>query len=72
MPRYLTPEQVAARIPTGNADWVRQQLRAGKLRGSKIGGVWWIAPEAIDEMFAAASNSTARPATSRRRRRRSF
>jgi hypothetical protein len=71
-PDWLTPEQVAARTPTGNADWVRQQLRTGKLRGSKIGGAWWVSPEAVAEMVAAASNSTARPATSRRRRQRSI
>lgn len=70
--KWLTPEQVAERIPTGNADWVRQQLRTGRLRGSKIRGVWWVEPEAIAEMAAAASNSTARPASSRRRRQRSI
>ena len=62
---YLTPEQVAERLPFGNAAWVREQLRKGALRGSKVGGRWVAEEAAIDEMVAAASNSTARP---RRRR----
>lgn len=66
--RYITPEAAAAdpRVPLGNADWWRQQLRDGKLRGSKIGGRWMIDPAAIDEMIEAGSN------TPRRRRRRSI
>lgn len=62
---YLTPEAAAELLPVGNADWVRIQLRAGKLRGSKIGGRWVVEESAIHEMVEAGSNSTAR----RRRRR---
>lgn len=65
MTQYLTPEQAAERLPIGNADWVRMQLRAGRLAGSKIGGRWLVEEQAIDEMVRAASNSQTR----RRRRR---
>ena len=63
-PVYLTPEEAAGRLPVGNADWIRMQLRAGRLRGSKIGGRWLVEEAAIQEMVEAGSNST------RRRRRR--
>lgn len=63
--RYLTPEQVADRLPTGNADWVRAQLRTGKMRGAKIGGRWWAEESAITEMVEEHSN---RPGRRRRRR----
>ena len=62
---YLTPEQAAERLPIGNADWFREQLRKGALRGSKVGGRWLVEEEAIDEMVEAGSNLPAR----RRRRR---
>jgi hypothetical protein len=62
---YLTPEQVSERLPFGNADWVRMQLRAGRLRGSKIAGRWVVQEDAITEMVDAGANST------RHRRRRS-
>lgn len=64
--RWLTPEQAADQLPVGNADWIRQQLRRGALRGSKIGGRWMVEESAIEEMVEAGSNST-----TRRRRRRS-
>lgn len=67
---WLTPEQVAEKLPRGNADWVRKQLRTGRLRGSKVAGSWYIELAAVREMLEAGSNSTARPATSRRRRQR--
>jgi hypothetical protein len=62
---YLTPEQAADRLPFGNSDWVRQQLRAGRLRGSKVSGRWVVEETAIDEMVAEGSNREGR----RRRRR---
>lgn len=64
-PVYLTPEQAAERLPFGNADWIRQQLRGGRLRGSKVSGRWLVEESAINDMVEAGSNSTAR----RRRRR---
>lgn len=63
---YLTSEEAASRLPFGNADWVRMQLRAGRLRGSKISGRWVVEESAIAEMIAAGSNDQ-----TRRRRRRS-
>jgi len=65
MTAYLTPEQAADMLPFGNADWVRQQLRAGNLRGSKLSGRWVVEAAAIDEMVAEGSNREGR----RRRRR---
>ena len=64
--KWLTPEQVAAdpRLPRFNADWVRKQLRAGRLRGSLVGNRWLVPEDAVDELLEAGSNDT------RRRRRR--
>lgn len=62
---YLTPELAAKRLPFGNADWIRKQLRFGHLAGSKIGGRWMVEEGAIDEMVKAGSNVAPR----RRRRR---
>lgn len=64
-PDYLTPEAAAERLPFGNADWIRMQLRAGRLRGSKISGRWLVEESAIRDMVEGGSNSTVR----RRRRR---
>lgn len=66
MTDYLTPEQAADQLPFGNADWIRMQLRAGRLRGSKVSGRWLVEESAITEMVEAGSN-----AQTRRRRRRS-
>lgn len=63
---YLTPEQAAEMLPVGNAAWVRMQLRAGELRGSKIGGRWVVEASAIEELVEAKSNNPRR-----RRRQRS-
>lgn len=65
MTTYLTPEKAAELLPFGNADWVRMQLRAGRLRGSKVAGRWLVEESAIKEMVEAGTNSTTR----RRRRR---
>lgn len=65
MTTYLTPEQAAEILPFGNADWIRMQLRAGRLRGSKVAGRWLVEESAITEMVEAGSN-----AQTRRRRRR--
>lgn len=62
---YLTPEAAAEHVPF-SADWIREQLRLGKLAGSKVGGRWLIEAGALEQMVAAGSNST-----TRRRRRRS-
>lgn len=64
--KWLTPEEAASRLPVGNADWFREQLRKGSLRGSKVGGRWLVDETAIDEMVEAGSNATTR----RRRRKR--
>lgn len=65
-PTWLTPEEAAELLPFGNADWIRMQLRQGRLRGSKIAGRWVVEAAAIAEMVDAGSN-----AQGRRRRRRS-
>ena len=60
--KWLTPEQVAAdpRLPRGNADWVRKQLRSGRLRGSQIDGRWYIPEDSIEEMLQSGTNDTRR------------
>ena len=60
---YLTPEQAAELLPIGNADWVRQQLRTGRLSGSKVQGRWVTTREAIAAMVEAGSNSQRRRRT---------
>lgn len=71
MTGYLSPEQAAEAFPHFKPEWFREQLRAGKLRGSKVGGRWIIERSAIDAMVQAGSNDPARgPASTRRRRRR--
>lgn len=60
--RWLTPEQVAKdpRLPLGNADWVRRQLRRGTLRGSLVDGRWLVPEGAVEEMLEAKSNQPRR------------
>lgn len=71
MTEYLTPEQAAAlEVLPFEAEWFRVQLRAGKLRGSKVAGRWVIEKSAVDEMVQAASNDPARSEAATRRRRR--
>lgn len=57
---WLTPEQAAKELPFGKADWVREQLRTGRLGGSKVGGRWMTTLDDIKAMVAAGSNSTTR------------
>lgn len=60
MSDYLTPEQAAEMLPFGNADWVRDQLRTGRLEGFKVRGRWMTTVEAVRAMVAGGSNSTRR------------
>ena len=60
MSDLLTPEQAAEHLPAFNADWVRIQLRTGKLRGSKVGGRWFTTEADISAMVEAGSNSVRR------------
>ena len=53
----LTPDDAARLRPSlGNPDWYREQLRLGKLHGSKVGGRWFTTLEDIDEMVEKAQN----------------
>lgn len=54
---WITPEQAAERLPRFTAVWVRRQLRAGSLAGSKIGGKWLTTTEAVTELIDTGSNS---------------
>lgn len=69
-PKYLSPQQAAEMLPRFTADWFYRALRAGKIRGSKVGGRWLIEESAVVEMIEAASNDPARSEASTRRRRR--
>lgn len=60
MTEYLTPEQAAELLPFGNADWVRIQMRKGKLAGSKVGGRWLTTRDAVEGMVAANTNGVTR------------
>lgn len=55
----LTPEEAAEHVPQ-SAEWIRTQLRAGNLEGSKVGGRWVTTLEAIDALVQRGSNSTRR------------
>lgn len=57
---WLTPEAAAKELPFGNADWIREQLRTGRLGGSKVRGRWMTTVEDIKAMVAKGSNSTTR------------
>lgn len=57
---YLTPEQAAQLLPFGNADWVRDQLRTGRLEGFKVAGRWMTTVEFVKAMVAGGSNSQRR------------
>lgn len=65
----LTPEEVSDRLRC--TTWfVRRELNAGHLRGSKVAGHWRVPEEAIEEYLTARSNIAAAPTPVRRRRRR--
>jgi hypothetical protein len=70
MSTQLTLEEAEKRAPYFSADWYRRQLRAGKIRGSKVGGRWFVEESAIEELFANGSNRPERTEASTRRRRR--
>lgn len=57
---WLTPEQAAELLPFGNADWVREQLRTGRLDGFKVRGRWMTTLDAVKAMVAGGSNNTRR------------
>lgn len=69
MCRRLTTEQAEQVAPYFKADWYRRQLRAGTLRGSKVGGRWFVEESAIEELFETGSNRPKRTEASTRRRR---
>lgn len=60
MTDYITPEQAAELLPVGNPDWIRAQLKRGKIEGSKIGGRWVTTEAAIHAFVARSSNNTRR------------
>lgn len=52
-------------------DWyLRRELAAGRLRGSKIGGRWLVTQQAIEAYVADRANVRPAPTGTRRRRRR--
>ena len=55
----LTPDQFAERLPRATAWWVRKQLTAGNIRGSKVGARWYIPADALPELIARTSNQAA-------------
>lgn len=60
----LTPEQVAERLQVKERtvlDW----LRAGELRGLKLGRLWRIRPEDLEKFLAAAVAPKAAPRKAR-------
>lgn len=56
MANYLTPDEFADRLPGVTGYWVRRELKAGRIRGSKIGSRWFVPEDALDELVANASN----------------
>lgn len=56
---YLSPEEFADRLPGVSATWVRRELVAGRIRGSKIGSRWFIPEDALSELVSKTSNQAA-------------
>ena len=50
--RLLTVDQAAAYLQVGSR-WVRRILREGHLKGVKIGKLWRVEPEALEEYVKA-------------------
>jgi hypothetical protein len=55
----LNPDEFAARLPGVSAWWVRRELAAGRIRGSKIGRRWFIPEDALTELVQINSNREA-------------
>ena len=67
MTTLLTPEQTAERLQV--TPWfVRRELHAGRLRGSKVGNRWRVPETALDDYLTATSNVPESPTRRRRRR----
>lgn len=56
---YLNPEQFAERLPGVSSWWVRRELVAGRIRGSKVGRRWFIPEDALAELVSDNSNREA-------------
>lgn len=70
MTTLLNVEEAAGQLRC--TPWfLRRELNAGNLRGSKIGGHWRIPAEAVEEYVTAHSNVQQPTRPARRRRRRS-
>lgn len=67
---YLDPDEVAIRLSSDkrkvSGHWVRRELGAGRMRGSKVRGRWFVPEDAVGELMDRASNQ---PAPRKRRRR---
>lgn len=68
---FLSPEEFAAQLSGRghkvSAYWVREELKAGRVRGSKIRRRWFVPEDALDELVKTTSNQAA---PTRRRRKR--
>ena len=56
MSELLTLKEAEQFPPYYKADWYRRKLTAGKIRGSKVGGQWFIEKAEIEALFKAGSN----------------
>lgn len=69
MTTLLKVDEVAERLRV--TPWfVRRELSAGRLRGSKVAGHWRVPAEAVEQYLNEHSNIAAVPAMPVRRRRR--
>lgn len=68
-PTLLTTDEVAARL-RASTWFVKRELAAGNLRGSKVAGHWRVSPAAVEDYLAERANVQAPTAAHRRRRRR--
>lgn len=66
----LTAEEVRDQLRLDTAETVTRWLRAGKLRGFKVGSEWRIPANAVEEFLAEHANSPDVEPIRRRRRRR--
>jgi hypothetical protein len=44
---YLSPDAFAERLPGVSVRWVRRELAAGRIRGAKIAGRWFVPEDAL-------------------------
>jgi len=64
MKQLLTPEMAAEQLAV-SVKTVKNLLRSGKLRGVKVGNLWRLKEEALEEYLKEPAQNSAKPLTSK-------